>query len=119
MSKIVSLIRRCEKFYDLPTTKLQRTTSFGVGQRVQLSVRQESPPPNRYNLPSDFENLKQKGKVFSFGICRDAYSKVYIKAHPVVDKSIPGPGSYEVREVPGKEGRKCCFRPKTTNPCKY
>jgi len=56
--------------------------------------------------------------MFSFGICRDAYAKVYIKAHPVRDGSLPGPGTYEVRETPGKDALKYSLRPRTSNPSK-
>jgi len=67
-------------------------------------------------LPSDFENIRTKGKVFSFGISREAYHKVYAKEQPPADLSLPGPGAYDVREVPGRDAKKTSFRPKTTNP---
>ena len=51
----------------------------------------ESPPPNNYNLKSDF-NTTPVNKAYSFGIAREAYSKVYIKEHPARDPNIPGPG---------------------------
>ncbi len=118
LAKIISTTPadRCERFYDLPTTRERRTTSFGVGGRTNFSGRENSPPPGTYKLPSDFEGWKSKGRVFSFGISRDAYSKVYVKEHPVRDASLPGPGTYDVREVPGKDAKKVSFRPKTTNP---
>ena len=37
------------------------------------------PPPNAYTLQSDFQN-PNKGKMYSFGVCRDAYSKVTAQA---------------------------------------
>jgi hypothetical protein len=59
-------------------------------------------------LPSDFEQIHKRGH--SFGISREAYTKVYVKDNPVSDKAVPGPGSYEVREIPGKEARKFSFK---------
>ena len=94
---------------------MNRATSFGYGIRADFAKRDRSPPPNTYTLSSDFNAKSQKGKVFSFGICREAYAKVYIKANPMRDPALPGPGTYEVRETPGKEALKYTMRPKTTN----
>jgi hypothetical protein len=91
-----------------------RTTTFGVGTRSELVERKASPPPNTYTLPSDFDGKVPKGQVFSFGICRDAYARVYIKAHPAPDRALPGPGLYEVRDTPGKDALKYSMRPKTS-----
>jgi len=66
-------------------------------------------------LQSDFTQ-KGKGKVFSFGICRDAYTNVYIKENPARDKAIPGPGTYNIVNAAGKDSLKYSMRPKTTNP---
>jgi len=52
-----------------------------------------SPPPNNYTLKSEFTN-NPSTKAFSFGIAREAYTKVYIKENPIRDPSIPGPGQY-------------------------
>ena len=41
--------------------------------------------------------------AYTFGISREAYSKVFIKENPPVDKAIPGPGAYKVPEMIGKE----------------
>jgi hypothetical protein len=62
---------------------------------------------------SVFDRNRSKGKMFSFGINREAYSKVYIKAHPAPDLAIPGPGTYNVVGVPGKNARKYTMRPQT------
>jgi hypothetical protein len=89
---------------------MQRTTSFGYGTRVNFAGRQGSPPPNTYLLPSDFDAMSKKGQVFSFGISREAYSKVYAKDQPQGDSSIPGPGTYNVVQAPGRDARKFSFR---------
>jgi hypothetical protein len=31
-------------------------------------------------------------KAISFGIAREAYTKVYLKENPTIDPSVPGPG---------------------------
>jgi hypothetical protein len=51
----------------------------------------ESPPPNLYNLKSEFNPIPGV-KAISFGIAREAYTKVFIKEHPPRDPNIPGPG---------------------------
>jgi len=94
---------------------LKRTTSFGIGTRINFAKRDSSPPPNTYTLPTDFK-IEHKGKVFSFGINRDAYAKVFIRPIAGQDRDVPGPGTYEVRETPGKDARKASLRPRTTNP---
>jgi hypothetical protein len=56
--------------------------------------------------------------MFSFGINREAYSKVYIKGASFQDQTLPGPGTYDVREVPGKNALKYSLRPKTSSQSK-
>ena len=75
------------------------------------------PPPNSYQFATDF--VKNPGsKAFSFGIAREAYSKVYLKEHPsdAFKKAIPGPGSYKIPTIVGTEGWKFSMRPKTKDP---
>ena len=50
-----------------------------------------SPPPDLYTLKSEFVK-NPSAKAYSFGIAREAYSKVYIKEQPPMDRAIPGPG---------------------------
>ena len=52
----------------------------------------QTPAPSQYLMKSDFGG--HGTKAFSFGIAREAYSKVFIKEQPPMDKSIPGPGQY-------------------------
>lgn len=51
----------------------------------------DSPSPTNYNLKSEFVPTGAS-KAYSFGIAREAYSKVYIKENPARDPSVPGPG---------------------------
>lgn len=72
-----------------------------------------SPAPCQYNLKSDF-GPAPTNKAISFGIAREAYSKVYIKESPPIDKAIPGPGQYTVPALIGSS-QKFTMRPKTVN----
>ena len=53
-----------------------------------------SPPPGSYNLKSEFEigrpgtsNTTTKGGIYSFGIGRDKYEKVYMPSRRTIDPS--------------------------------
>lgn len=58
-------------------------------------------------------------KAFSFGIAREAYSKVYLKGHkgPDTARDIPGPGTYNTSlyQSMGKSGMSYTLRPRTGN----
>lgn len=74
--------------YDLPSTKAKRSAGFGFGDRFKTPAkpgRDDSPPPNNYNLPSEFDigkpgtaMLTRKRNIYTFGASRDVYRKVYI-----------------------------------------
>ena len=97
--------------YDLPTTKNTRTCGFGIGSRFKnsMQVRKSkflinfnnsfilyfilaSPDPGIYQLKSDFDMGKPstantakggtKSGVYTFGISRDKYEKVYLPEDP-------------------------------------
>lgn len=46
--------------YDLPSTKAQRSTSFGVGQKCPFPAKVMQLPPGTYQLSSDFERKEYK-----------------------------------------------------------
>jgi len=94
---------------------MKRAPSFGYGKRVNFAFQGMSPSPNRYDLPCLFKERQLKGLAYTFGIAREAYTKVYLKAHPYKDTNVPGPGTYQVRTAPGQDQSKYTFRPKTTN----
>ena len=76
------------------------------------------PPSTTYYIPSDIHFTKGKGKVFSFGISRQAFAKVFFKyvaskENPPSDPTIPGPGSYDVKALIGKITQRFTLRPKT------
>jgi hypothetical protein len=78
----------------------------------------DTPSPTSYNKKSDFQN-NTVSKAFSFGIAREAYTKVYIKEHPNRDPNVPGPGQYQIPGIVGIEASKYTMRPKTVNPCEF
>jgi len=63
----------------------------------------ESPDPGRYNLRSEFDigrpgttNTVTKPCLYSFGIGRKYYEKVYSPQNKITnDPNIPGPGCYD------------------------
>lgn len=83
-----------------------------------MSVRQQSPPPGSYKLPSDFEFTGKKGKAFTFGTSREAYARVYAEAQPPADRAIPGPGTYNTIKPVGSDANKFSLRPKTLDGSK-
>lgn len=104
--------------YDLPSTKSRRSASFGYGKRYNFGRNNGSPPPTSYNSHSQFKKTPNT-KAYSFGIAREAYSKVYLKGHkgPEMSRDIPGPGSYnsEMWNSVGKTGKSYTLRPRTGN----
>jgi len=77
-----------------------------------------SPDPGNYNIKSEFEigrpgtcNTDTKAGIYSFGIGRDKYEKVYMPSKKGnMDPEQPGPGTYtsSIYTV-GTEGRKFAF----------
>jgi hypothetical protein len=96
-----NLYRNHKVSYEIPNTISTRSAGIGYGSRkIFLSSGKftpvcnlilETPPPNIYQLKSDF-NKVPSAKAFSFGIAREAYSKVYLKENPARDPNVPGPG---------------------------
>lgn len=75
----------------------------------------DNPPPTCYNMKSDFDGRNPHGRAFSFGIAREAYSKVYIKENLTSDPSIPGPGTYALPPKIGLEAQKYSIKGRTLN----
>lgn len=102
--------------------KTTRAAGIGYGSRdifknrskefISNDILDDSPPPTNYNMKSEF-NPSPTTKAWSFGIAREAYSKVYIKENPLADASVPGPGQYSIPPIIGKESLKYTLRPKT------
>ncbi len=78
----------------------------------------DAPAPTTYKALSDFDSGNPHGRAFSFGIAREAYSKVYVKENPPNDKSIPGPGTYVVPPKIGNEAKKYSIYGRNANHSK-
>jgi hypothetical protein len=124
----------------VPNTISNRSCGFGYGKRMSFEKKSKlnkdfsylfitddfSPPPNNYNLKSDFHETSPAGKAFSFGITREAYKKVgsfifmfekvCVRDAPNRDETVPGPGQYNHQHLTGNEGRRYSLRPRTSNP---
>lgn len=62
-----------------------------------------SPPPTKYNLKSTFEVGKPgtagsttKAGIYSFGLGRDHFTKVYMPQKLQNSLNVPGPGQYTI-----------------------
>ena len=71
-------------FYALPSTKSTRAAGFGIGERFKSVSRNNSPSPDRYDVPSLFNPdnststfaVHCKTRTFAFGTGREAYKVV-------------------------------------------
>jgi hypothetical protein len=88
---IVFILISCENSYSLPTTLTNNTISFGGAKRFHY-VKNLIPPPGQYNLRAPAS--PKKGNGCTFGVNREAFSRVFCPHHPYPDPSIPGPGTY-------------------------
>jgi hypothetical protein len=77
-------------------------------------ILDKNPDPTRYSLCSDFTPQKQK-QAYTFGISREAYTKVYIKENPRKEAANPGPGHYQAKTHVGVDALMYTMRPKTKN----
>jgi len=95
--------------YDLGSTLKKSGHGFGTDQRFKIAgcekEKHRSPPPGSYDLKSDFEAGRAgtaghtpKKQVYSFGIGREHFKKVYLPAVQTfnLDPNCPGPGMYAV-----------------------
>lgn len=73
----------------------------------------QGPPPGSYSSLESFKKSKST-KSFSFGISRDAYANVYQKGNLNTDKQIPGPGTYNTVQEPGKDQVKYTLHSRVT-----
>ncbi len=88
---------------------------MGNSKSVSITYSVWSPAPGTYKQDSDFCNSHPHMSSFSFGISREAYSKVYIKENPPTDKNVPGPGSYQVQPKFSNEAQKYSLRGRNAN----
>lgn len=81
----------------------------------------DSPSSIDYKHRSDFDfsdpnSPMRKSKAFSFGMSREAYEKVYLPNQKNnKDKSIPGPGTYNLFSTIGTDSRKYSLYGRTSS----
>ncbi len=74
-----------------------------------------TPSPSAYQFRSQFEGDEKHGKTF--GVAREAYTKVYLKSASMFGKETPGPGAYNTVYVTGRNPSKYTMRLKTAPSC--
>jgi len=94
-----------QKFYNLPSTRSKLAPSFGIGERPTYKNSCTSPVKITTKPISDFDYNPKRGKTPSFK--SRGHNTKLTKSYG------PGPGSYQVREVPGKDARKTNFGAKS------
>ena len=75
-------------FYNLPSFKNERATSFGYGSRYNFVKKDTENTPSSYNLRYGVESKQPYAPKYSFGVSRENMK------NNTSDKSIPGPGKY-------------------------
>ncbi len=109
----------CDMFYSIPTTRVQRTTSLGIGDRdtaipssktaSNLAVSSLASSWATSVLRSDFDYKPARGGVYSFGGRHEETNKRSVHRHI---GSQPGPGTYELRSLVGTDALKYSFHAK-------
>ena len=99
--------------YDLPSSLNKRSAGIGKSMKFDFTkLAKNVPAPNSYKFLSDFD--KSATPSFTFGTSREA-TKVQIQGVYLPDPSVPGPGSYTVPSVVGKEAAKCTLTGRIPN----
>ena len=74
-------------FYNLPSVKNKRSTSFGYGSRYNFVPKDSDTTPSCYNYCYGVQSKQPYSPKYSFGLGRE-------KIVRTLDKNIPGPGKY-------------------------
>jgi len=105
--------KRCDNFYETKTTISPRKTTMGYGSRTYFVKNDGVPGSTKYTVLSEFDKIKNKQHMYTFGICREAYAKVYMETKLDKGRDAPGPGSYAIKKGIGSESAKFSLRPRT------
>ena len=97
--------------YELPSTKMIRTTTMGWGERSDFTKGKRA--PIFYKVKRDFDEGTQIGPMYSLGQPREVYKKVFNPNSMQADSCVPGPGTYHVKETLGEENPQYSMAPKT------
>lgn len=75
-------------FYNLPSVKNERATSFGYGSRYNFCKKNSETTPSCYDYSYGVQSKQPYAPKYSFGLGRENIKNNY------VDKFTPGPGKY-------------------------
>jgi hypothetical protein len=104
-----------EAFYNTPNSFDKRATTFGYGNKYDFTKERGRgiPPPDAYQMSSDFDKGRPFSSAFSFGISREQCEKRYIEGHFKADPSVPGPGTYNAYKKIGSDALAFSMRTRT------
>ena len=97
-------------FYNLPSVKNERATSFGYGSRYNFCKKNSETTPSCYNYSYGVQSKQPYAPKYSFGLGRENMK------NDTTDKCIPGPGKYysPIKSI-GDGSPKYTIRPKYKN----
>ena len=82
-------------FYNLPSMKDARTTSFGYGNKQSIVSKNASPPPGAYSMPTEFGNKHKLANTTSLHVGREQTTfGSFILSALKHSKSVPSPDKY-------------------------
>ena len=100
---------RKHTMYTLPPTLSTRSTTFGYGDKYDITLLNNSKERLKirvpyYIVPSDKLSHQTTAPKYSFGLSRDVFQKVVIDNQlSMPNVSSPGPAVYDTRNVPGHD----------------
>lgn len=90
-------------YYEIPTTKTMRTTTFGFGGKTDIFKNTFKHKTHAiYDIPREFELARHNSPQITMGYGREVCKKPEL----TIPKVTPGVGSYELRMPPGKDALK-------------
>ena len=96
---------KSDRFYTLPSVRMNRTAGFGFGKKSDFTKRSNS-HTEFVKVKRDFDEGNQRGLKYSFGLGRDYFKKQVVPGYRNIDKNVPGPGIYKVRKDFGSDALK-------------
>ena len=96
---------KSDRFYTLPSVRMNRTAGFGFGKKSDFTKRSNS-HTEFVHIKRDFDEGNQRGVKYSFGLGRDYFTKQIVPGYRNIDKNVPGPGLYTVRKDFGSDALK-------------